>query len=88
LIVGDHVFDSWRSCFDKSNIDSIFESRVSLEEYECHLLANVEEWAKENPDDPDKENILQISNDWHSFSQRYAWNTWEFASFVAKKISI
>jgi hypothetical protein len=49
---------------------------------------NVEKWAIENPNDQDKDKILQISNEWHSFSQKTAWKTWEFATFVAKKSNI
>ena len=68
------------------NMEIKRNTSVSLEEYETKLLNNVEDWARDNPNDPDRDVILQKSRDWNTFSQEHAWSTWQFATIVAKKL--
>jgi SAM-dependent methyltransferase len=61
------------------------QSLCSLEVYECAIHRNVEEWAVANKDDPDCDQILEMSTTWFNFSRDHAWNTWHFATIIAQR---
>lgn len=64
-----------------------YSTSQRLEEYESALLENVEKWSKANPEDPDREKILEMSRSWNAFGVKCAWDTWQFATLVGQKVS-
>lgn len=69
-----------------NGLEVVFSTKQSLEYYETRILANIEEWAARpaNVSDPDYDVIVGRSREWHKFSKQHAWNTWEFATILAK----
>jgi cyclopropane fatty-acyl-phospholipid synthase-like methyltransferase len=73
------------SCISKCDTVIIDQTQTNLSRYETCILTNVEQWASEHVDDPDREKILEMSRSWHEFSSQHAWQTWEFATILAQK---
>lgn len=75
-----------RGCIEMEGCRVHHHSEKSLETYETNILHNIEEWARDNADDADKETITTKARSWHDFSSKNAWNTWQFATVLAQKV--
>lgn len=62
-------------------------SAADWAEYEWRYLWNVERFANDNPDDPDREPMLARARAWHEIVQKWGRTTLGFGLYVAKTVS-
>lgn len=72
-----------------AGFEPAWDARASLHDwdlYEWRYLWNVERYANDNPDDPDRAAMLARARDWHEIVERWGRKTLGFGLYVASRI--